>query len=389
MKILFIGHEDALNGASQSMLNLIDQLLENKENEIFVLTSYSTGKFFSEINARNVRVIIKPFYRWCVEKNSRRQSIGKLINWYGKESLININTAKEMAEYVKQNGIEIIHSNTSVINIGALIKKYSGVKHVWHIREFGDLDFNMYPLLPKSMYYYELNKGADMFICISKAINAHYSKLNAIKKRIVYNGVSEGNFIAETERTSCRQVRFLIAGRISETKGQKDAIKAAINLLEKGNDKFVVYIAGSGQLNYIIPKQYSSHFIVLGEVSNMPELRRNIDVELVCSKAEAFGRVTAEAMMGGIPVIGSNAGGTPELIQDGITGYLYERGNIEDLANKMQIMIENQERRIEMGKNAQKYALENFTIERCVNEIVDLYHNLIGDMEHENNRQNY
>lgn len=73
----------------------------------------------------------------------------------------------------------------------------------------------------------------------------------------------------------------------------------------------------------------------------MPSLRKNMDVELVCSRAEAFGRVTAEAMLGGMSVIGSNTGGTVGLINHKKIGYLYSKSDINELAEYMKEFICN------------------------------------------------
>lgn len=68
----------------------------------------------------------------------------------------------------------------------------------------------------------------------------------------------------------------------------------------------------------------------------MPEIRKNVDIEIVSSKQEAFGKITVEAMMGQIPVIGSNSGGTKELIKHNQNGLLFESGNADDLAKKIE-----------------------------------------------------
>ena len=62
MNILFIGHEDYINGASRSLLNIIDALSER--NKIYVLTSYSSGEFYEELTKRQLSIIVKPYYRW-------------------------------------------------------------------------------------------------------------------------------------------------------------------------------------------------------------------------------------------------------------------------------------------------------------------------------------
>lgn len=370
MKILLIGHEAKLNGASRSLLDIISVL--EKKHEIFVLTAYNSGDFYDELSTHQVQILCYPFYRWCVQKFTIKNWCKRLVRWYFYEQFINRVTAKKVADYVRKQKIDVIHSNSSVINIGALIKKYSDAKHVWHIREFADLDFNMYPLVPKKYYYKNMNRFTDQFICVSRAICDHYPLLDEKKKRVVYNGVSERNILSSPKKIG-REIRFLIAGRLSKTKGQEDAVKACLKLVEGGVTHFHLSIAGDGKLEKPIPEVLKEHVSLLGPVKNMPELRQNMDVELVCSKAEAFGRVTAEAMLGGMPVIGSNSGGTTELIIDGKNGYLYQNGDIDDLASKMKIFIEHPELCTSMGHSAQEYAKNHFTIEKCVQEIMKVY----------------
>ena len=92
------------------------------------------------------------------------------------------------------------------------------------------------------MHFYEpmwyvsrfMNKYTDKFICISRAIMEHYSYLDANKKVLVYNGISNDAIIDESERLSHQDVHILIAGRLSETKGQHEAIAACELLIKHG-----------------------------------------------------------------------------------------------------------------------------------------------------------
>jgi L-malate glycosyltransferase len=370
VKILFIGHESSLNGASKSMLNIIDTLSE--KHKIYVLTSFQSGTFYKELIKRNVEILCYPYYRWCLKKENNVQWVKRKFRWFLYEKKVNEITAKKVAKLAMEKNIDIIHSNSSVINIGALINKYSGIRHVWHIREFADLDFQMYPLISKQRYFKIMNQYTNRFICISNAVFNHYELLDKGKKRVIYNGVDNSNFIEHTGNMK-PSVNFLIAGRISKAKGQEYAIQACLKLIQKGNNNFHLYIAGSGEMQEKIPFQLTDFVSVLGLVKDMPELRKDMDVELVCSKAEAFGRVTAEAMMGGIPVIGSNTGGTVELIQDGVTGFLYDYNSVDNLAAKMLRMIKEEDLRVKMGQQAREYAEKHFKIERCVDEILNVY----------------
>ncbi|WP_028515426.1 glycosyltransferase family 4 protein [Ruminococcus flavefaciens] len=374
MKILFIGHEDDLNGASKSLLEIISIL--EKKHQIYVLTRSTKGTFYKELLKHNIKVIVMPYYRWCIVKGTCLGWLRKKAIWYFYHQFVNLITAKKISNIVKKEHIDIIHTNTSVISIGGLIHERCNVKHVWHIREFADLDFNMYPLINKKKYYHFMNNTTDCFIFNSNAVANHYTLLDKQKKVVVYNGVSSKNIIQNIEKEQHSNCNILISGRIGYAKGQKQALQACEKLIRMGITNFHLFVAGSGNID--IPSSLKSHVTLLGVVNDMPSIRKKIDFELVCSRAEAFGRVTVEAQLGGIPVIGSNTGGTTELIVDGYNGFLYELDNIEELANKMAVLIQDKKMCVKMGDQARANAIKTFLIERCVNEIECIYSKLVG-----------
>ena len=227
------------------------------------------------------------------------------------------------------------------------------------------------------MYRSALESGADSFICNSYAVAQHYSFISDKKIHVVYNGVALENFIKVKKQRS-NMINFLLAGRYSDAKGQDEAILACEALKKKGINNFILNFAGSMTEKINVPDSLKENVVIHGEVRNMPELRKNMDVELVCSRAEAFGRVTIEAMMGSIPVIGSNTGGTVELIKDKVNGFLYEHGDILDLASKMKYMIDYPKKRIEMGRKAQDFA-KKFNVKNCAKEIEKIYYQTLGE----------
>lgn len=119
----------------------------------------------------------------------------------------------------------------------------------------------------------------------------------------------------------------------------------------------------------------------LGMIKDMPALRQKMDVELVCSVCEGFGRVTVESLMSSNPVIGADTGGTPELIRNGENGYLYHRGNIEDLAQKMQIFLDHPEQIRTLGDNGYTWSTKMFTQARNAEEIERIYVDLLTGKE--------
>lgn len=373
MNILLIGHEREKNGASMSLLNIIGELEQDRDNHIFVLTEYRDGPFRKALESHRVTILTVPMRSWYEKKKSPLYRARKFLGYLVKGTVINHRAARTVAAYAKENRIDVIHSNSSVLAVGVLVSRMTGIPHVMHIREFRDLDFNLCPVVPEKWLAALRNRHTNAYLCVSKAIADHNVFLDGNKKRVVYNGIDRKNYLERGERQPGEPVRFLIAGRVSPTKGQDEAVKAAAILAGRGIDGFTLSIAGSGELSAPVPECVKDRVRLLGFINDMPSVRRNMDVELVCSRAEAFGRITAEAMMGGMPVIGSDTGGTPELIREGETGFLYPYGDAEALADRMEYFISHPEKIGEMGKKAQEYALTHFTIERCVREIGEIY----------------
>ena len=77
-------------------------------------------------------------------------------------------------------------------------------------------------------------------------------------------------------------------------------------------------------------------------------------------------------MLAGKPIVGTASGATVELIQDGVTGLLYDSGNHDELADKIQYLYENPEERLRLGAAARIWVADRFTQERYAKEVFDL-----------------
>jgi glycosyltransferase involved in cell wall biosynthesis len=93
---------------------------------------------------------------------------------------------------------------------------------------------------------------------------------------------------------------------------------------------------------------------------------------------ENFPVVIMEAYASGKPVIASGLGAMAELVEEGKTGLLFEPGNPEDLADKMQWMVENEDACIEMGKNARKVFEKKYTAEKNYEILMKIYNKLLA-----------
>lgn len=147
-------------------------------------------------------------------------------------------------------------------------------------------------------------------------------------------------------------VRFGFLGRLNHSKGIEFAL-SSFKKLEHTNFEF--YVAGRGDRDYEkkINKRFSdSRFFFLG-FTEPSKFFPKIDVLIMPSLLhESFGRSIIEAFAHGVPVVGSNRGGIPQLIEDGITGYIFEPDKADSLLSILDKLINNPDLIINLKKNA-------------------------------------
>jgi glycosyltransferase involved in cell wall biosynthesis len=102
------------------------------------------------------------------------------------------------------------------------------------------------------------------------------------------------------------------------------------------------------------------------------------DIVVVPSRKEAFGRVAAEAALSGIPVVASNVGGLPEVVVDGVTGYLVEPEDVTAFCERVQNLLIDRRLADTFGRSARRRALELFSPEVHAKKVMQVYLNLLG-----------
>ena len=131
----------------------------------------------------------------------------------------------------------------------------------------------------------------------------------------------------------------------------------------------------------------SNRIIFCGNISDMPAVYSVADVVLSTSiEPEAFGRVSAEACAMSKPVISTNHGGSREIIENNVTGWLVEPKKPEDLADKITYVLAlDQKKKDSIGKNAQRKIRERFSLKEMLNQTLEVYEELIERKKHIDN----
>ena len=385
MNILYIAHESRLGGANLSMLGMIDEMADR--HNISVVVPIKNGFVVEELRKRKIPVYYRHSFWWMLAPAATSGStlVKKML--YRVLCLNNYLCALSLKSIVRREKIDIIHTNSSVINTGGILSRMMGVPHVWHVREFALKGLGFFPVWNYRKLCAYIDSHSDKVVTISRAIAEEFQdKISPDKLKVVYNGVSEKNVRKKSgAKESGSTVEYLISGRNNPEKGLDEAIRAVGLLVKAGYRNLHLSMAGTepaDNLEQLIEEYHIREYVsYLGMVKDMPALRRKTDVELVCSVCEGFGRVTAEAMMSSNPIIGADTGATPELIRDGENGYLYHKGDVEDLAQKMKIFLDHPDQIRLLGDNGFTWSTKMFTQKRNAEEIERVYSEVLAERD--------
>lgn len=316
-----------------------------------------------------------PYWIYRFEGNVNYNRGIKLLRGCVK-AMINYCAAKSLSKRIKIQKINAIgvHSNTITSEMGAYLASDLKVPHIWHIREFGKLDFGFDFELGFS-YVKQLAKKASRVVCNSKAVANYYSEyLDNKNITYIYNGV---NCISSgTNKWDTKTFKMLLIGRLSKEKGQDIAIEACKILLNKGYKDFCLDLYGEGidkaKYEKLIKDFHLEGIVNLKGYSNKIPIHE-YQVGLMCSRYEAFGRVTIEYMMNGLPVVGLDSGGTSEIIEDNVTGYLLKNGSAKTLSYYLARLYSDRILCKKLGENGKHRAETFFTEKIYCDNIYNLY----------------
>ena len=269
------------------------------------------------------------------------------------------------------------------MSTGAFIAGKSGKPLLWHLREFGRVDYGVRTPFGKWFQRF-IYSGRNTFIAISDSIRNHYRQYIGNQDiRRIYNGIDPIS-IKEKIRQNER-VEICIVGFVRPEKGQMELIKAADDIANRrGLKNFHVTIVGEGEADYMdIVRNYidshglSDHITVAGRRNDVPDLLAKMDIGVMASTHEAFGRVTIEYMMAGLAVIASDGGANTEIIDDTHTGLIYPSGDSSALADRLEMLISDSDMRIKIAHDGQSHAMAGFSSKANSDAIFSLYKEIL------------
>lgn len=370
MKVLYIMSSSHMHGSTISLLTLVRGLVEcgvdvvvtvmDEKTEVVEILKKLNVKYYvvrviahSHATFNGINLLLYP-YRMCKQ----------MVIWY--------TSIKAIRKIARKEKVDIIHTNVSTIHAGHVVAHELGIPHVWHIREYGDLDSG-YHLLPSKKAFKRI-LSQDYTISITEDIR-RYNLLEDNKKAyVVYDGVRNRDDIHYDDK---KEKYFLCASRVSPEKGHDKVIKAFSHFHTRHPDWSLVIVGEwrkdfYRKLQRMIKKDNLQDCVIFeGFKSNVTDYMRKAKALIVASRYEGLGLMTAEACFAGCIVIGRNTGGTKEIL-DRTGGILFD--NNDQLLEGMEKVVNMPDELYkEKVLHAQKIAQEYFSIESYIKNVHNIY----------------
>jgi glycosyltransferase involved in cell wall biosynthesis len=209
----------------------------------------------------------------------------------------------------------------------------------------------------------EVFQRADRFVVLSQRWKSFYVQECELSPSQVVVLPNPTRLPAEVpDRRARAQVQFLYLGKICETKGAFDLIRAFAALGQSERQRARLVLAGNGDVAEArrLATDLGARVIVLPwlDVRRRDQLLAASDVFVLPSHLEGMPMAMLEAMASGLPLIVTPVGGIPEVVTDGIEGKLIAPGDVAQLTQALSAMINDPARRWELGQHARERAAQ-------------------------------
>lgn len=374
--ILIIHQSAELYGSDKTLLLLLKHIDKTKFYPVVVLPN--EGILKDELEKENIEVVIAP-----VLKLSRKMFTPKNIFKFIKDIKIGISILDKLN---KKHHFDIVYSNTLAVSLGMIYAKKRKIKHLWHVHEI-----IIRPKIIAAIYPKLLMIFSDLVVCNSiatqKNLTQRTPKLES-KSIVIYNGIEipkGSNPDKINLGFPVDNIVISLVGRISSWKGQQLLVSAFVILAKKHLNIKLVFL-GSAPLNQehfeislknkIAENKLHEHVVIFPFQKEIAKFWNSIDIAVVPStEPEPFGLVATEAMLAKKPVIASNHGGLAEIVIDDVTGFLVAPNDAIALAEAISKLIDNPELRTQFGKKGHERVINEFSIERHVDQFEAIFEN--------------
>jgi len=325
------------------------------------------------------------------------------VSEYRIQRLYHPKTFKEQlgfAARLKQNKIQIIHAYNFYGNVFAIpAARLAGVPVVVAaIRDMGP-----YLTLMKRRAQKFVCRFADCIVVNAEAIRKWLIAEGYSEEKIIVirNGIDLSRFDGKTNGAGLRHELglplhaplVLLFSRLNPLKGVEDFLQAAA--IVTGHFPEVRFLIAGDAIQadymrdlkgYVVRLGLEKRVVFAGFRLDMPELLSEVAVSVLPSLSEGLSNTLLESMAAGVPVVATDVGGNPEVVEEGVTGLLVPPRNPEAIARALCLLLKDPKLALRLGQAGKKRVIERFSLEHMVRETESLYLNLLKKATHREER---
>ncbi|MGO4806116.1 glycosyltransferase family 4 protein [Arthrobacter sp. 2MCAF15] len=318
MKFVIVSHSERLAGAERSLFAIVAAACEAEHQVVVTVPRPGPLKQKIETSFPQVRVIVVPTHSWMHGEGFSVKSVPR--------TLVSIIEAIPHSILYRRLSPDFVVVNSSVIPGPILAARICRIPSFVMIRESILTNTQLYSVIPKSLLIKFIKSLSTFRFAVSEFVASQMNEHCTVDYPDVRRDLGVGENIRIDDHASDQpssRIRAVMLGSYSDEKGQADAIKAVAIARAAGADVELSLFGYSREEQISEMKEWCRTNGIgewirhRGFTDDPLEAYRYADVAVVCSKNEAYGRVTAEALILGIPVVGYALGGTAEILRGG------------------------------------------------------------------------
>ena len=285
---------------------------------------------------------------------------------------------------------DIVHNHFSWY--GLLVGMLTGAKRVETIHNVYDW-FTWWQRHSYAAYCLLANRIIAVSEIVRRFTVQHFPLIREDKIIVIHNGIDVDRFHSEAGSGQLRselglsgsEVVIGFAGRLEDQKGVTYLLDAAHRLGEQHHN-FTLIVLGDGSLASALRDKavalHLSNTLFLGFRADAARYFSVFDIYALPSLYEGLPLSVLEAMASECPVVASSVGGVPEVVEDGVTGFLVAPKKVDELVDRLQKLIQNEDLRIRLGKAGRERVVHHFSAASMVAKTEDVYKGLLLGKSH-------